>query len=408
MIGQKCTFWTLFDVTLSPTFRTNSKPPIGAVSLLAEALQYSADDPDQVRAFAATLEKEGHRLAEMTSDIIELTKLQSLGTIRDPEVVSIDRVVEQAIATNSVLAKKSGITVAMSATSGGLVLGDPGSLTSALHNLVRNAVMYSPSQSRVGVGTSIRGGVIEVSVTDQGQGIAEGDLERIFERFYRSDPARSRDTGGTGLGLAIVKHVINNHQGEVRVWSQWGKGSTFTIRLRQAPVGSELGDEGEVLLAPVGKKVIPRPAEYLATTSEREMAWIADQYQRMNTTDINGKACVTGKPLNAGGIAGRIEATGRGIQYALREFFRHPEDVILTNLEGSLNGKKVIIQGLGNVGYHAAKFLSEEDNVKIIAVIEKDGAVINKKGINVEKLHKHLNIQNGVKGFKDATYEKKR
>ena len=93
-------------------------------------------------------------------------------------------------------------------------------------------------------------------------------------------------------------------------------------------------------------------------TSEREMAWIADQYQRMNTTDINGKACVTGKPLNAGGIAGRIEATGRGIQYALREFFRHPEDVILTNLEGSLNGKKVIIQGLGNVGYHAAKFIS--------------------------------------------------
>jgi glutamate dehydrogenase (NAD(P)+) len=141
-------------------------------------------------------------------------------------------------------------------------------------------------------------------------------------------------------------------------------------------------------------------------TSEREMAWIADQYQRMNTTDINGKACVTGKPLNAGGIAGRVEATGRGIQYALREFFRHPEDVILTNLEGSLDGKKVIIQGLGNVGYHAAKFLSEEDNVKIIAVIEKDGAIINQKGINVEKLHKHLRIQNGVKGFKDATYEK--
>ena len=173
--------------------------------------------------------------------------------------------VEQAIATNSVLAKKSGITVAMSATSGGLVMGDHGSLTSALHNLVRNAIMYSPSQSRVGVGTRIKGGVIEVSVTDQGQGIAEGDLERIFERFYRSDPARSRDTGGTGLGLAIVKHVINNHQGEVRVWSQWGKGSTFTIRLRQAPVGSELGDGGEVLPAPVGKKVIPRPAEYLAT-----------------------------------------------------------------------------------------------------------------------------------------------
>jgi two-component system sensor histidine kinase SenX3 len=153
----------------------------------------------------------------------------------------------------------------MSEKSGGLVMGDPASLMSALHNLVRNAIMYSLANSRVGVGISIMGGVIEVSVTDQGQGIAESELERIFERFYRSDPARSRDTGGTGLGLAIVKHVVNNHQGEVRVWSQLGKGSTFTIRLRQAPAGSELGDEGKVLAAPVGKKVIPRPAEYLAT-----------------------------------------------------------------------------------------------------------------------------------------------
>src|SRR6056300_1438055 len=119
------------------------KTPIGAVSLLAEALQYSADDPEQVRSFAATLEKEGHRLAEMTSDIIELSKLQSLGTIRDPGIVSLDNVVEQAIATNAVLAEKSGITVAVSAHSGGLVMGDAPSLVSALHNLIRNAITYS-------------------------------------------------------------------------------------------------------------------------------------------------------------------------------------------------------------------------------------------------------------------------
>jgi two-component system sensor histidine kinase SenX3 len=243
------------------------KTPIGAVSLLAEALQYSADDPDQVRAFAATLEKEGHRLAEMTSDIIELSKLQSLGTIHDPEVVSIDRIVEQAISTNAVFAKKSDITVAVSAKSGGLVLGDSASLVSALHNLVRNAITYSQPSSRVGVGTSIKGGVVEVSVTDQGQGIAETDLERIFERFYRSDPARSRDTGGTGLGLAIVKHVINNHQGEVRVWSQLGKGSTFTIRLRQAPGEALLAeDEPMEALTPTTRgTVLPRAAEYVAT-----------------------------------------------------------------------------------------------------------------------------------------------
>ena len=243
------------------------KTPIGAVSLLAEALQYSADDPEQVRSFAATLEKEGHRLAEMTSDIIELSKLQSLGTIRDPDIVSLDNVVEQAIATNAVLAEKSGITVAVSAHSGGLVMGDAPSLVSALHNLIRNAITYSQPSSRVGVGTSIKGGVVEVSVTDQGQGIAEADLERIFERFYRSDPARPRDTGGTGLGLAIVKHVINNHHGEVRVWSQLGKGSTFTVRLRRAPEEATREDPATEAddVMPSRKTTAPRAAEYVAT-----------------------------------------------------------------------------------------------------------------------------------------------
>jgi two-component system sensor histidine kinase SenX3 len=242
------------------------KTPIGAVSLLAEALQYSADDPEQVRSFAATLEREGHRLAEMTNDIIELTRLQSIGTIEDPEVVSIDAVIEQAISTNSVLAQKSGITVAVSATTGAYVLGDGGSLATAIHNLVRNAITYSRGPSRVGVGATAKNGLIEISVTDQGQGIAQGDLERIFERFYRSDPARSRETGGTGLGLAIVKHVVNNHNGEVRVWSQLGKGSTFTVRLRQAPkdaVQAHLMDTDSI--AVIKPKKVPRPAEYLAT-----------------------------------------------------------------------------------------------------------------------------------------------
>jgi len=242
------------------------KTPIGAVSLLAEALQYSADDPDQVRSFAATLAREGHRLAEMTNDIIELTKLQSLGSIDNPAVVSIDDVVGQAISTNTVLAKTSHVSLVVSTKSGALVMGDGSSLRTAIHNLVRNAITYSTPHSRVGVGTSIKGGVVEISVTDQGEGIAEGELERIFERFYRSDPARSRDTGGTGLGLAIVKHVVNNHQGEVRVWSQLGKGSTFTIRLRQAPKGS-IWEEHDAALdpAPTTGPIASRPAQYLAT-----------------------------------------------------------------------------------------------------------------------------------------------
>ncbi|MEL7284570.1 MAG: Glu/Leu/Phe/Val dehydrogenase [Pseudomonadota bacterium] len=125
-------------------------------------------------------------------------------------------------------------------------------------------------------------------------------------------------------------------------------------------------------------------------TSAREMAWMADEYRRMNPTDINARACVTGKPLNAGGIAGRTEATGRGVQYALQEFFRHADDVSAAGLSGSLDGKRIVVQGLGNVGYHAAKFLSEEDGTKIVGIIERDGAVFNDDGINVEDLKSHL------------------
>ncbi|MCJ8333940.1 MAG: Glu/Leu/Phe/Val dehydrogenase [Epibacterium sp.] len=139
-------------------------------------------------------------------------------------------------------------------------------------------------------------------------------------------------------------------------------------------------------------------------TGEREMAWIADQYQRMNTTDINGKACVTGKPLNAGGIAGRVEATGRGVQYALREFFRYEEDTAKAGLSGTLDGKRVVVQGLGNVGYHAAKFLAEEDGSVITGVIERDGAIVDDTGINVDELRNWIMAHGGVKGYPHGTY----
>ncbi|MEJ5217490.1 Glu/Leu/Phe/Val dehydrogenase [Cognatishimia sp. D5M38] len=139
-------------------------------------------------------------------------------------------------------------------------------------------------------------------------------------------------------------------------------------------------------------------------TGEREMAWMADQYARMNTTDINARACVTGKPLNAGGIAGRVEATGRGVEYALQEFFRDVRDVQKANMSGTLDGKRVIVQGLGNVGYHAAKFLSEEDGCKIVGIIERDGALTNPDGLNVEDVRAWIVKHDGVKGFPDASY----
>ncbi|MCT4553095.1 MAG: Glu/Leu/Phe/Val dehydrogenase [Pelagimonas sp.] len=139
-------------------------------------------------------------------------------------------------------------------------------------------------------------------------------------------------------------------------------------------------------------------------TGEREMAWIADQYARMNTTDINARACVTGKPLNAGGISGRVEATGRGVQYALREFFREPADKQAAGMDGTLDGKRVIVQGLGNVGYHAAKFLQEEDGARITGIIEHDGGLFNPEGMDVQAVRDWILTHGGVTGFPDATY----
>ncbi|MCL4871505.1 MAG: Glu/Leu/Phe/Val dehydrogenase [Anaerolineae bacterium] len=139
-------------------------------------------------------------------------------------------------------------------------------------------------------------------------------------------------------------------------------------------------------------------------TGPREMAWIADVYKDLHPHEINYFACVTGKPVTNGGIRGRVEATGRGVQYAIREFFRHPKDMKLINFTGGIEGKRVVIQGLGNVGYHAAKFLAQEDGAKIIAIIEWDGAIINEAGLPIEPVRQYINENKGVKGFPNATY----
>ncbi len=140
-------------------------------------------------------------------------------------------------------------------------------------------------------------------------------------------------------------------------------------------------------------------------TGQREMAWIADTYKHLNPDDINYVACVTGKPVHHGGINGRIEATGRGVQYAIREFFRHAEDVSAAKLTPGVEGKRVVIQGLGNVGYHAAKFLSEDDGARVIAVIERDGALIQEEGIDIENLHQHIIEHRTIKNFPGARFE---
>lgn len=210
------------------------KTPIGAVGLLAEALQLASDDPKQVTKFAKQLVKEAARLGALTGDIIELSRLQSIGQIAEPAPVDMDRTVQQAIDRNRVAADDKDIALVTGKRTAAVVMGDQKLLVTAINNLIANAIAYSPEHTRVGIGLRLDDGIVEVSVADQGVGIPEADRDRVFERFYRVDGARARATGGTGLGLAIVKHIVQSHGGEVRVWSQPRRGSTFTIRIPSA------------------------------------------------------------------------------------------------------------------------------------------------------------------------------
>ncbi len=207
------------------------KTPVGALALLAEAVLGSADDPQAVRRFAGRMQHESGRLTMMVQDLIALSRLQSNDPLRGASIVNVDDVVSEAVDHQHLEAEARQIRLEVRGQHGLVVLGDEDQLATAVRNLIANAINYSPDHTRVTIGVSMVGQVVEVSVADQGIGIPERDLERIFERFYRVDPARSRATGGTGLGLSIVKHVSANHGGEVRVWSSEGSGSTFTLRL---------------------------------------------------------------------------------------------------------------------------------------------------------------------------------
>jgi two-component system, OmpR family, sensor histidine kinase SenX3 len=207
------------------------KTPVGALTLLAEAVQDAADDPVAVTRFAARMQHEGSRLGRLVQELIELSRLQGADPLPQPAIVEVETVVTEALDRSRLAAESAGITVVSGGERGLTVRGSESQLITALGNLVDNAIVYSASGTRVAVGTRQRDGYVEIAVSDQGIGIAERDLERVFERFYRADPARSRATGGTGLGLAIVKHIATNHGGGVSVWSVEGSGSTFTLRL---------------------------------------------------------------------------------------------------------------------------------------------------------------------------------
>jgi len=210
------------------------KTPIGAVSLLAETIADAKDDPVAVSKFAKSLSREAKRLTALIKDVIQLSKFQATDLVGQADLVDLSQVVLEAVDRNQFLAEQKEVTVNYDAPEGIEVMGDTEMLTVALKNLIENAIIYSDAGTSVGVGIKESNGIAAVSVTDQGIGLSEDDQKRVFERFYRVDPSRSRETGGTGLGLSIVKHVALTHQGEIRVFSKQGVGSTFTLRLPSA------------------------------------------------------------------------------------------------------------------------------------------------------------------------------
>ena len=207
------------------------KTPVGAMSVLAEALLSSADDPETVRRFGEKVLLEATRLGSMVTELIELSRLQGAERMPDMGAVDVDDVVAEAISRHKVPADNADIVVRTDDASGLQMHGEQALLVTALANLVSNAIAYSPKGSLVSISRRRRGDNIEVAVTDRGIGIDRKDQERVFERFFRADKARSRATGGTGLGLAIVKHVAANHNGSIGLWSQLGTGSTFTLSI---------------------------------------------------------------------------------------------------------------------------------------------------------------------------------
>jgi len=211
------------------------KTPVGALALLAEALLEAADDPKASRRFAERIHHESQRLARLVKELLELSRLQGADPLPEPVPVPVDRIIAEVVDRARTGAAAKGIELLVTGTSGLTVYGNEGQLVTAVANLVENAITYSPENTKVTIDATQAGDQVHIAVIDHGIGIAAKDLDRIFERFYRADQARSRDTGGTGLGLAIVRHIAVNHGGRVTVESTEGIGSTFTLRLPARP-----------------------------------------------------------------------------------------------------------------------------------------------------------------------------
>jgi len=222
------------------------KTPIGALSILSEAVLEASDDPVAIKRFASRMQTEAKRLSDLVQEIINLSRIQDEDPLKDATPILISDLILQAIDESRLTAESREIKIEFIKNSDSTILGDESQLEMAISNLIENAINYSPNKTNVVISLNNVEGLAEIKVKDQGIGISDDNIERIFERFYRVDPARSRATGGTGLGLSIVKHIITNHGGDVTVWSEQGEGSTFTMRL---PEFKETGDLQENLVS---------------------------------------------------------------------------------------------------------------------------------------------------------------
>ena len=207
------------------------KTPVGAMSLLSEAIVAARDDPEAVEHFAHRMQTESARLAQLINDVIDLSRVQGDDPLQHASVVQVDALVDAAVEFVAHPAELKEIQVVRGGDRGQLVYGDPAQLETALRNVMINAIAYSEPGTQVALAVRTSPHLVEIDVKDQGMGIPEAEIDRIFERFYRVDEARSRVTGGTGLGLAIVRNVCRNHGGDCLVWSVAGEGSTFTLQL---------------------------------------------------------------------------------------------------------------------------------------------------------------------------------
>jgi two-component system sensor histidine kinase SenX3 len=218
------------------------KTPIGALSILSEAVLEASDDPEAVVKFASRMQTESKRLTELVQEIINLSRLQDDDPLKNGKRFDISEIIYDALDQSKLSAQVRKISLFYEPTVNAWMNGDRSQVSMGIHNLIENAINYSPDSTRVAIDLKVTNQIAEISISDQGIGIPEKDIERIFERFYRVDPARSRLTGGTGLGLSIVKHIALNHGGDVSVWSVEGAGSTFTLRF---PIATELSESSK-------------------------------------------------------------------------------------------------------------------------------------------------------------------